>query len=333
MTVETIEIIEATREHSADWAYVFLEAIKDCQWMTKYLESLEIKEMDVSLSFFQDIQKKTEYEDFIIAYIKNEPVGIIRLDKYWVPDSMKVLSHFPLVISKYQRKGIGTLLVKEGIKRAYTKGITDVWMECWSKDKSEITDYEGFYRKIGFESKSDRLEMSVQLEKSDFSSCPIIEGLHRSTTEKITEELIEAISSAYAKSNDILHSIEKLYQPNIAQQFLEQTKTTFEQLGFYVESNVYYYNSFLCAGLLSAKSKNKALVLEVGVIPEYRKKGIAQHIICEFIEEMKQEGVHEVVLGVDTHNVPAISLYKKLGFRRSWFGNIMQFTDKKKLGL
>jgi ribosomal protein S18 acetylase RimI-like enzyme len=48
---------------------------------------------------------------------------------------------------------------------------------------------------------------------------------------------------------------------------------------------------------------------------------------------MKNQGVKEIILGVDSENLPAIKLYEKLGFEKTWFGVLMLLEEKEKLGI
>ena len=84
---------------------------------------------------------------------------------------------------------------------------------------------------------------------------------------------------------------------------------------------------------MTATSRKKGMILEIGVIPKYRKLKIAQNLITNYIIQMKNQGIKEIVLGVDHENVPAINLYEKLGFKKTWFGVLMLLEDKEKLGL
>lgn len=55
-------------------------------------------------------------------------------------------------------------------------------------------------------------------------------------------------------------------------------------------------------------------VMNIAVDPRYRRKGIAEGLICSLIEYLKNRGVHSLTLEVRCSNQPAISLYEKLGF-------------------
>ncbi len=64
------------------------------------------------------------------------------------------------------------------------------------------------------------------------------------------------------------------------------------------------------------KPVRKGHVISIGVLPEHRRKGVGYSLMLEAIKRMKMlYGVDEIYLEVRVSNYPAISLYRKLGFR------------------
>ena len=55
-------------------------------------------------------------------------------------------------------------------------------------------------------------------------------------------------------------------------------------------------------------------VLGVGILPEYRGKGIGRQLIQAAIEKAARQGLTRIELNAREHNTNAIGLYKKLGF-------------------
>lgn len=52
----------------------------------------------------------------------------------------------------------------------------------------------------------------------------------------------------------------------------------------------------------------------VGVLPEYRGRGIARRLMTRSLDDLRERGADKAVLGVIDQNVPAYSLYTSLGF-------------------
>jgi ribosomal protein S18 acetylase RimI-like enzyme len=322
-----ITIISATEQNADVWGSIFLDGMRDCPWMIKYLSRKKISKMDVSLSFLEDYQNPESKELFFIAYYNNESAGIIRVNDYWLPNSMKILSHFPLVRARYQRRGIGRALINRVIKEIFEQGNEDVWAECWSQDMREINAYSGFYQAVGLMKKSDRIEMSCDVSNK-CTDIIDIEGLVIEKTKEITNSIIKTISLAYGESEDRLHKIENLDDPAITEVFLKKTKKTLENAHFEINLYLGYLESKLCAVLMTGTSDSKGMIVEIGVLPSYRGKKIAQKLISIYFQELTRKGIKTVSLGVDKENIKAIRLYEKLGFETSWYGALYRYEKE-----
>lgn len=55
-------------------------------------------------------------------------------------------------------------------------------------------------------------------------------------------------------------------------------------------------------------------MMNLAVMPEYRKQGIGRTLVCNLIERLKQNQVSCLTLEVRCSNINAISLYHSLGF-------------------
>ena len=59
---------------------------------------------------------------------------------------------------------------------------------------------------------------------------------------------------------------------------------------------------------------DSADMMNLAVSPDYRQQGIGQILVYTLIDYLKEEGIKALFLEVRVSNIPAISLYKKLGF-------------------
>ena len=76
----------------------------------------------------------------------------------------------------------------------------------------------------------------------------------------------------------------------------------------------------------SQTSIDETDVMNVAVHPDYRRRGIAEELIVNLVEELKKKGSHALMLEVRASNAPAIALYEKLGFlqvgcRKNYYRN------------
>lgn len=63
------------------------------------------------------------------------------------------------------------------------------------------------------------------------------------------------------------------------------------------------------------------IVGNVGVLPEYRRRGIARQLVRAILELIRERGGKRAILGVIAENLPAYTLYEKVGFEH-YSGNI-----------
>ena len=69
------------------------------------------------------------------------------------------------------------------------------------------------------------------------------------------------------------------------------------------------------AGYVGSQSvQGEADMMNVAVRPDYRRRGIAQGLVTHLVAQLAEKKVHSLALEVRASNVPAISLYEKLGF-------------------
>jgi len=61
-------------------------------------------------------------------------------------------------------------------------------------------------------------------------------------------------------------------------------------------------------------STNTWMIGTVGVLPEFRRRGLARKLLTKTLDDIRARGGTHLVLGVIDRNVPAYSLYKSLGF-------------------
>lgn len=59
---------------------------------------------------------------------------------------------------------------------------------------------------------------------------------------------------------------------------------------------------------------DEAELLKICVLCDYRRRGIAEKLLSELLTKMREKGAAACYLEVRSRNLPAISLYKRLGF-------------------
>ena len=81
---------------------------------------------------------------------------------------------------------------------------------------------------------------------------------------------------------------------------------------------------------------DEAELMKICVLGEYRRRGIAEKMLAELLGKMREKGAAACYLEVRSRNLPAISLYKRLGFaeiglRRNYYRDDNAVLMKKDL--
>jgi len=68
----------------------------------------------------------------------------------------------------------------------------------------------------------------------------------------------------------------------------------------------------------------------IGVVPEFRGKGVSRHALHAGMKHLRSIGLTEIGLEVDGSNDPAVRLYASTGFKRlgerHWFERVLPGT-------
>lgn len=74
----------------------------------------------------------------------------------------------------------------------------------------------------------------------------------------------------------------------------------------------------------------RGMIGMIGVVPDYRGKGVSQHILHAGMKYLRSAGMPEICLEVDGNNDPAVRLYQSTGFKtmgeRHWFERLLPGT-------
>lgn len=65
----------------------------------------------------------------------------------------------------------------------------------------------------------------------------------------------------------------------------------------------------------SSRDRDEVSIFGFGITPEFRSKGYGYELLHLIVEQLKQSGIREIVIEVDSNNAPAFNLYQKFGFK------------------
>lgn len=102
--------------------------------------------------------------------------------------------------------------------------------------------------------------------------------------------------------------------------FTETSKQKQRQ-AFGVTWNVFKWIAEYCGCpvgfLVTGVTEDHGYIGEIGVLPSYRRKGIAQALLHRFAKFLKDRKVPTIELDVNIRNIPAIELYRSCGFKKA----------------
>ena len=82
--------------------------------------------------------------------------------------------------------------------------------------------------------------------------------------------------------------------------------------------------------MVPAESGVRGVIGMIGVVPQYRGKGMSRHILLAGMQHLRSAGLAEIGLEVDGDNDPAVRLYISTGFEktgeRHWFERVLPGT-------
>lgn len=65
----------------------------------------------------------------------------------------------------------------------------------------------------------------------------------------------------------------------------------------------------------SSLDDGEVSIFGFGIIPEFRSKGYGYDLLHLIVEQLRQSGIREIVIEVDSNNIHAFKLYQKFGFQ------------------
>ena len=70
------------------------------------------------------------------------------------------------------------------------------------------------------------------------------------------------------------------------------------------------------ACLVPVEGSIRGVIGMIGVVPEYRGKGISSSILVAGMEALRAQKVADIGLQVDSSNTPGVRLYTSIGFQK-----------------
>jgi GNAT superfamily N-acetyltransferase len=234
----------------------------------------------------------------------------------------------PAVIPLFRETGVAEALLEKALEHLGSMGVKRVsyLMKHPVNSFENAADYLKLYKAAGFEpNRPESVDMVLSLDDLRISSEPL-SGVHVDTGENYTfEDLASITVKSFTSTSEEreIHGFDKTVTDYI------QATALLERMaeGFYGYSPHELRKIAVVdgapAGFLGAfisKSKHKPLTGILGpmaVLPDYRRQGIALHLVNEVLRTLKDHGCEYAAVGTPTANTGAIAMYEKVGFELS----------------
>jgi mycothiol synthase len=209
---------------------------------------------------------------------------------------------------RWRRRGIGSALYTLGMERAYRSGATHVSSPVYVLRGDRNREGAEFLQRRGFKCKSAYWQMRVaDLGSQQAPSWPAgIEARPFASVQDAPQRWAELVIACFD---------EPATASMISRQITEPGS----------EPEGYFFAVDARAGKLVGTSRARldpapeggvlGYVGTVGVLPEYRRRGIAQALILRTVEYLRSRGARSAVLFVEDRNSAARSLYESMGWR------------------
>jgi GNAT superfamily N-acetyltransferase len=274
-------------------------------------------------------KQRSDFDDpgnlFLVAHVQGqkEIVGVLGFRYRNVMARLRRWE--PAVISPYRGTGVAMALLESALEYLTSMGVKHVG--CLMKhpiDSPEhATEHLSLYKNAGFTGRRpDSFDMVMALDKLKNTSQPPpsvqVETGENYTFEDLASITVKSFTSTPEERE--IHGFDKTVTEHIQATALLQRMAE----GFYGFSSDEFRKiavvdgapaGFLGAFVLESKYQPLTGVLgPMAVLPDYRRRGIAFHLVNEVLCALKEYGCEYAAVGTPVANAGAIILYEKAGF-------------------
>ncbi|MDQ7024938.1 MAG: GNAT family N-acetyltransferase [Anaerolineae bacterium] len=221
---------------------------------------------------------------------------------------------FAYVMPEHRGQGIGTKLTKWGIKRA--KAVFEcvpndarVVLQSWAllDDEMQLLENMGYihirqslYMKIEFDTAPAEVKFPETMNLVTFAEHPHLEDFariqqasfhdHRGFVAQPLEKVVEVWQSHIDAAQEFI--------PEWVLMLKDSTKDV----------------SMVFAWSFSEEEADRAYIEFIGVMPDYRRRGLGMKLLQHIFSEIYKRGIHKAALSVDGASLTgAVQLYEKAG--------------------
>lgn len=265
---------------------------------------------------YSHLVNSNPYEDMLFAEIDGEVIAYQRVLWREEMNGPRIYQHFGFLLPAWRRRGIGRAMIHQAERRLMEIAQTHPKGKPYFFE-TECADTENGKEMLLLSEGYQAIRHSYTMVRPDLENIPDLvlpEGVEIRTVmaehyRKIYNASLEAFQDDWGFSPEVEPTLEQWLEdpncdPSLWRVAWEGDQVVGMVLGFidYRANEQYHYK--------------RGWTENISVRKPWRKKGIARALIAASLRAIKERGMEEAALGVDTENVSgALRVYESMGFQ------------------
>jgi mycothiol synthase len=246
----------------------------------------------------------------LLAEVDGVPVARVSVDTEKDSPLKKGYMVGPAVVPEHRRTGVGSALARQGIAV-----LTDAGMEV-----VEVYTYDnplprGFYESLGFEvvRRFSRMRRDLAQIPSGIGEASNAEIVTLGRSDEDIDLMVRIRNDAFREHYD--YTPGKLEEWTFAVRAWDQSGAAYITVARIAGQPAGYLSYGIDAEENRHREKKRGGLWDIGVLRQFRGRGIAKRLMIDGMKHLQREGMEEAELSVDETNVTnAMKLYERLGF-------------------
>ncbi|MEW5872177.1 MAG: GNAT family N-acetyltransferase [Chloroflexota bacterium] len=256
------------------------------------------------------------YQDMLFAEIDGEVIGYSRVTWWEELDHTLIYQHFGFLLPDWRRRGIGRAMLRYNQQRlrqiaaGHSSG-AQRYFESWAADTEQSATAlmlsEGF----------TAIRHSYTMVRSDLGQVPEAPMPPGLEVRPVAPEHYRAILEASKEAFRDHWGYSETMEPTL-EQFLEDPNfdPSLWRVAWQGEQVAGMVLSYIDPRENAEYNRKRGWTENICVRRPWRKRGLARSLLVQSLVAVRERGMTEAALGVDTQNVSgALHLYESVGFR------------------
>lgn len=267
---------------------------------------------------YQHLTNCDPFQDMLFAEVDGQVISYGRVWWNQTSDNERIYNHFNFLLPEWRGQGVRLAMLRYNewrLREIAADHLPDMcrWFEAWAADTEE--DWESLLLREGYEAVRHGFEM-VRSHLNGIPALPLPEGLEVRPAKPehyrlVWEAAKEAFRDSWQYSEDWFSdkAYESWQKEPTFQPELWQIAWDGDQVAGMVQNFIHHEEN-------EEYGRRRGYTEGICVRRPWRRRGLARSLIARSFGVLKDLGMEEAALGVDTQNQNgALRLYESMGFR------------------